>query len=1038
MPEKTLNHARIYEVQNGAPLVACLAEKILEIRHNDSFSRVVVVVPSHYSAFFLRRALTDEMCVKRRAGLFNVEFMRVEEVADRLFDSVQRDIEKPAMSRLIASELVHNAMLHMTAQGPLTDHRNNDSTLDAVQRTLQELERLDIGAEEALDQIAGGASAGLHRQLIDIQRDYSIAASDYLTRENKAAIAADVAENNPSVVATVLGQHIITIRAPIPPDAYSRLRDVLGGMTSATTLQIESGQAIRLITTGTSETDFFSTTGAADEPRALIRNIISDAREGIKFGEMAVLYPSIDYASRIKDALNDAGIVNCGPSTRTLADTSAGKFVALFLNMIAGEMRRNAFTAWTTSAPVVDHSDGIRVPAVPWEIVSRNAKVSRFGGDDRWQRSLRRFAHTARRRAKRAEETPDEDNAVDPESWRTMAGAADRLVEFVSNLNRKTHVENDRTWDDWVDWLDEILEDYLTPNRRRDEQETSGLRRIREELSHVRELNRIGSAIVSFARFSRTIQRVLRVSLTGDAGWGSAVLVAPIEAGTSNSFKSVHILGMSEGNLPRPGRSDPLLSDDLRRGLDPEGSRLTTKNHQLESEREMFYLALQSAPRRRLYWNKALLGATNESYPSPWFVDTVMKTFDTTSVTVKSLMDNRSEHVETVTALSDFKNVDLNPSSVHEFRLKDVAVCSRSTGSLRELLAEPANQNLARGREVAVARRSPLFGPHDGNVDAARDIAVPNLQLSASTLQNYAECPYKYFLASHLNVDERVDPEDSLVLSALDRGILVHLILERFLAEIGPDDTSEGREHLRRIAQEEFDRFHDEEFIGYPAIFRLETGRLMRQLEQWQRVNLDVLHDYDGEMMTEVGFGFEDSLGTVTLAGGLELQFRGKIDLIALSASGDRALVVDFKTGSSTKYTVIDKDITAKGTKLQLPLYARVANELLDGSADIEAAYWFVFQDSGVRLRPKDKAALEETYEGFDQVMEIAIDGIQGGKFPARPGDRNTYGGGPPWTNCKICAYSEVCTSDRLVAWDRKKSTPELAQYVTLAEGEGS
>ena len=1026
-------------VPNGAPLVDAIADQVRKVRATDPFCRIAVITPSIFSAFFLRRAVTAKLCQADETGLFNVEFMRMEEVVDRLFDATPGRPVKPSMTRLVASELIYNAMVGLATQGPLTEHVNNESALNAIQNTLQELERLDIGTGPVLSRLSAKATTRLYAQLKEIHQNYSASATEFLTRENKAAIASETALTNAETVDAALASHIVLLRAPIPPDAYSRLRDRIQDLPSTITVTIDPELGVAGEKTGSGgATRFYSTLGLADEPRALIRNIAADARAGIRFGEMAVLYTSSDYAARVKDALRAAGIESCGPTSRTVIDTPAGRFLQLFLNMVAGEMRRDEFTDWTSSAPVTDPGNGDRVPSVPWEVATRNANVSRFSGDDRWQRSLNRYSKSLRNRAKRAELASDEENAVDPESMRALADAASQLVQFVQRLNPQIDVETPRYWSGWVDWLERIVDTYLARALNAEDATNNGIDRVRAILSDIRELEGIGRTDVEFSRFSRTVQRSLRTSLGGDPGWGTAVLVAPLSAGIGNSFRSVHILGMAEGSLPAPTRSDPLLPDELRLELDPGGSRLPTKSDHIKFERSTFQLALQTACNRNLYWNRAQLGATNESYPSPWFVDEVVRFYGLTSVPVRDLMAPKSEFVEAVAPLSDRYPLGADVSSEYEFRLREVAVSAPSEAAMNRLLADPLNRPLSRGNSVNDSKRRSVFGDHDGNVADVRRSSKFNLQTSASALQNYAECPYRYFLATELNVDERIDPEESLTLSALDKGILVHSILERFLKESGPDQTSEGLKRLREVAYAEFDRFQREDYFGYPAIFDLEKDQIWLQLEQWHRSNMDVLFGYEGEMMTEVPFGFSDAFGRIVLDDGFAFQFRGKIDLIALSHRRDQALVVDFKTGRSSRYSDVEKDITGSGTKLQLPLYARVASEILKNHADVDAAYWFVFENGGTRLRPKIPASLESTDAPFNQVLNTVIGGIRIGAFPARPGQRDTWGDGPPWKNCKYCAYSTVCSANRSIEWERKKSSSTLADYVTLAEGETS
>ncbi len=1024
-------------VPNGAPLVEFVADAILRIRTQNVMTRILVVAPSLYSAFYLRRAVTENLCSDDGGGLFNVEFTRIEEVADTIFDAVSGQTDQPSMTRLIASELIHNAIAELVTPGPLSNHLNNDSTLEAVQNTLRELELLDIGAESALDQLARGSRQGLYPQLLELQRRYAAPASNYLTRENKAALAAAAVTKDPSTSTAIFGPHLIVLRAPLAPDAYTRLWDALEQLDAAIPARIDSEpKTVDQTPNHRTETNFYSTLSAADEPRALIRNIVADARAGVRLGEMAVFYPTVDYASRVKDALDAANIKNCGPSTETLAETPSGKFVALFLTMLANDMRRDAFTSWTASAPVIDPSDGSRVSAVEWEIISRNSNIVRFDANTDWQRSLRRYANRMSNRAQRADSDTDDEKSVDPETFRNAANAATQLRWFVAELASRIDVDQSRPWTEWVDWMEGIIAVYHSHHNVYDDRERIGRTRVASELSQLRELDQITNDDVGFDRFNRTVQRLLRARTGGSSGWGSALLVAPLSAGIGTAFKSVHVLGMSEGVLPGPSRSDPLLSDDLRRELDPDGHWLTTRRDKLELQHREFNLALDCATTRRMYWNKALLGATNESYPSPWFVDELLKTHNETNVPVKDLMDPHTDWVESVTSLSDIGTTGNEAFSDYEHRLQNVATRSNDESGLREFLAAPGNYPILLGDQTLKSRNSSVFGPYDGNVNLELNGSRPSLHLSASALQDYATCPYRYFITNELHVDARIDPDESLELSSLDKGILVHSILERFFEEFRPEDAENGLRRLRDVAHGVFEHFLRDEYVGYPSIFELEKVRLLSQLEEWHRDYMIVMSGYDGMVKPEVSFGYEaDDLGHMQTTDGGTLRLRGKIDLIAVSPARDYAQVLDFKSGSTRSYSDIEQDVTASGTKLQLPIYALIAREILGPATEISAAYWFVFERGNKRLRPEHKVSIEQAQEKFDPVLDTIVGGIRAGNFPARPGNRDSWGDGPPWKNCKYCDYSDACHSDRLILWARKKSSPPLSGYLTLVEG---
>ncbi len=1029
---------RRIEVSNGVPLVTAIADEIRQLRANDSLSRITVATPSFYSAFFLRRAVTEKLCEgtgHRGSGLFNIEFMRIEDVADRLFETSMSSVAKPVMSQLLASELIYQALSDLSTRGPLSDHAQNPSTVASVRRTLHELELLDAGAEKSLLKLMDGRRSSIYPQLLEVQRKYAKSASRYTTREEVASTAADIANRNPTTLSSALGRNQILVRVQAVPDAYARLWTALEGAESSVTLAVAPRHRNDVDDAKSVRTRFYSTMSAADEPRALIRNIMADARDGVRFGEMAVFYPSRDYASRIEDALRFADIPSCGPSSKRLSDTPAGRFVSLFLKMISDEMRRDAFTAWTSSSPVIDPDTGDRVPAVPWEVASRNANIHRFDSNTEWERPLKRYAGRMKYYARRAREAPDDEQKIGPDAFEAAAYSAFRMSDFLSDLLPRVDVGETGRWADYADWLEEIVSLYFLADDSEDD-ELDGSEQIRSLLEQVRGLDQVTGSETGFDRFSGTVQDLLRDTPGHLTGLGSSVLVAPLSAGVGSAFERVHIVGMAEGSLPRPAAADPLLSDRTRRYLDADGSVLPTKHDLLESMHRQFKMALDAAPLRRMYWNKALIGATNESYPSPWFVDELLETNGGTGRSSKSLMDPQSDVVESVTPLADFDSSELEVSSRYEFDLLNVSIAARSEKSRRELLIDPRNSALAAGVALAMARSSSDFGAYDGNVFTMQDMPFRSGVTSVSALQSYAECPYRYFMSQVLNVEERIDPEDSLVLSALDKGILVHKILERFLGECGPDGTEEGLSKLRKIANEVFDDFFAREFIGYSEIFDLEKAQLLRQLEEWHRADLDVLLDFDGEMMPEKAFGYdnEDASGRMELNGGFSFQMRGKIDLIAVAESGDRALVLDFKTGNSSHYRDLDKDVTAAGMKLQPAVYSLVASRLLGGSSNVSSAYWFVFQRGGGRLRPKQPTYLEDAQDRLTFALDVIVGGIRQGIFPARPGKRDTSRSGPPWKNCKHCAYSDVCTADRLVAWNRKKSDEGLKAYVGMAE----
>src|SRR5690606_35994646 len=126
-----------------------------------------------------------------------------------------------------------------------------------------------------------------------------------------------------------------------------------------------------------------------------------------------------------------------------------------------------------------------------------------------------------------------------------------------------------------------------------------------------------------------------------------------------------------------------------------------------------------------------------------------------------------------------------HPVSLHEH---DLAALLRWTAAGRRADEHPLVAELpglASGFEVLRARRRGGFNRFTGRVDGVR---VPTFKggvaLSPTALERWAACPRRYFFAQALRVGRRDTPEVIDRISALDRGNLVHEVLDRFIGEV--------------------------------------------------------------------------------------------------------------------------------------------------------------------------------------------------------------------------------------------------------------
>jgi ATP-dependent helicase/DNAse subunit B len=319
---------------------------------------------------------------------------------------------------------------------------------------------------------------------------------------------------------------------------------------------------------------------------------------------------------------------------------------------------------------------------------------------------------------------------------------------------------------------------------------------------------------------------------------------------------------------------------------------------------------------------------------------------------------------------------------------------------------------------------------------SARSNLVPAHAVSPTSLESWATCPFQYFLGHVLRIGTVERPEETETISALDRGTLVHGVLEEFLRTVAPrvtpDQVWSPDEHalLVRIAVRHADEAEAAGLTGRPLLWKLARRQIMREVlgflardEELRRTH-GVLASAAG---VELAFGLPGASTPavpVDLAGAT-VEFRGRIDRIDQSPDGSKVVVYDYKTGRSTSSPELAAAL-GRGTKLQLAIYALAARRMAP-DASVEAYYWYL-RNGEVGGYPLDA----EHEAVFGAVAGEIVQGIEHGVFPAYPGeprvDRHS------WDNCLYCPFDQVCPPGRAQTWERMRDDPQVVGFRRLAE----
>ncbi len=363
-----------------------------------------------------------------------------------------------------------------------------------------------------------------------------------------------------------------------------------------------------------------------------------------------------------------------------------------------------------------------------------------------------------------------------------------------------------------------------------------------------------------------------------------------------------------------------------------------------------------------------------------------------------------------------------------------------AVGGERWVASEPA---VAPGLALARARAGRDFTRFDGNLAALRarlaaiSPAAADRVTSPTRLQTWAGCPHAYFVQTVLHVDPVERPEDIMQLAPIERGNLVHQILDRFVGEVrGRPDAGRpwrntDRARLREIAEEECAIAEASGVTGRRLLWHRDRRLILAELGAF--LDADQAYRLDGAvetLATELPFGMTNGAGAaveVPLGDGRVVRVRGMADRVDRRADGT-LVVIDYKTGSEGPYKALSHDdpVTA-GTHLQLPVYAYAARAAFGARAtDVEAYYWFVGKGKNRKVGYEVDAEVDGL---FTTALRLIVDGIEGGVFPLRPKEPAPS----PFISCYYCDPDGMGTTDRWREWERKHDAPELAGYSSLA-----
>jgi RecB family exonuclease len=263
---------------------------------------------------------------------------------------------------------------------------------------------------------------------------------------------------------------------------------------------------------------------------------------------------------------------------------------------------------------------------------------------------------------------------------------------------------------------------------------------------------------------------------------------------------------------------------------------------------------------------------------------------------------------------------------------------------------------------------------------------------SVTAVERYHQCPFQYFAATVLALEE--EPEDEAGLPSRDAGVFVHDVLRacydawqaRGRVAIRAEDLPEARAVFAEVAERALARLA-------PADRALERLRLFGSavatglLEKVLRVEVEAFGDVvDRRLEVEID-------GHVTVPrdddGARRVALRGRVDRVDVTTGGG-IRVIDYKSGRKPQQASLQPAVYA------LALLEQQGRTIADVAPSGYVALREVAPWSAVI---RDAAAAREAAREFGDF----VDAIERGEFPVRP--LNVF-------RCRFCDFGSVCRKD--------------------------
>ncbi|MDE6779838.1 MAG: exodeoxyribonuclease V subunit gamma [Ruminococcus sp.] len=415
----------------------------------------------------------------------------------------------------------------------------------------------------------------------------------------------------------------------------------------------------------------------------------------------------------------------------------------------------------------------------------------------------------------------------------------------------------------------------------------------------------LGDKVISFSEMSRIIRSMIgKLEYSVPPQTLDSVTAASARTARLSAPKIVFAIGANDGDFPNQVSMHGIFSEADKQKLSQNGIEISRSlSDIIASERLVVYKALSSASEKLFITYPLSDLSGNSKYPAP-VVDNIISMFGNDDILLTR--DNIPLDYYAVTLHSAFYHYmqNVNDNNVY-------------TSSIRKILM---NEPDYRRRIEYVTRRSEHRQDFTVSTDVMKNLkSFEPLGLSATGIEEYSKCHFKYFCENFLNIRKREKIE-------LDNRISGDMIHECFSGVLKNTDKQTfinmTPEELRERIEDCAEKYRKEKLAGdfckgagFEFMFRkLVEGLLIVFMHLQQEFMVTSFTPVAFEVEIEKKYSLVLEFGD-----GYKLRFGGKIDRADTCSIGDKKYlrIIDYK--SSKK--LINPENLAGGINLQMLLY---------------------------------------------------------------------------------------------------------------------